>query len=73
MLKISLTPGEYVVIGDNVIVQLHRCEGGRAYLAVNAPREIPVVRGAVLEREGGQRPAGLAPAPPKGHPSEFPS
>ena len=72
MLRLSLTPGEYIAIGGNIVVQLCRCEGGRAYLAIDAPREIPVVRGAVLEREGGQRPPGLAPAPPKGHKSDLP-
>ena len=29
------------------------------------PREMPIVRGAVLERSGGQRPACLAPPPKK--------
>ncbi len=72
MLKLSLTPGEYLAIGDGIAVQLCRCEGGRAYLAVAAPREIPIVRGAALEREGGRRPSGLAPAVPKGHKSDFP-
>ncbi len=72
MLKISLTPGEYLTIGDNVVVQLCRCEGGRAYLAVAAPREIPIVRGAALEREGGQKPACLTDGPRRGHASDFP-
>ena len=72
MLKLSLTPGEYLTIGDGITVQLCRCEGGRAYLAVAAPREIPVVRGAVLEREGGQRPEHLAEVPKKGHRSALP-
>ena len=63
MLKISLTPGEYLTIGDNIVVQLYRSEGGRSYLAIDAPREIPIARGEVLERDGGQRPACLAPPP----------
>ncbi|MDE7219941.1 MAG: carbon storage regulator [Oscillospiraceae bacterium] len=72
MLKLSLTPGEYLAIGENVVVQLSRCEGGRAYLSIDAPREIPIVRGAVLEREGGQRPPQLMPGTPKGHKSDLP-
>ena len=72
MLKLSLTPGEYLTIGDNVVVQLCRSEGGRAYLAVAAPREIPIVRGAVLEREGGQKTACLTDGPRRGHASDFP-
>ncbi|MBD5160709.1 MAG: carbon storage regulator [Oscillibacter sp.] len=72
MLKLSLTPGEYLTIGDNVVIQLRRCEGGRSYLSIDAPREIPILRGTVLEREGGTRPEGLAPAPPRGHQSDLP-
>ena len=72
MLKISLTQGEYLTIGEDIAVQLYRSEGGRAYLAIDAPREVPIVRGAVLEREGGQRPQRLAEVPAKGHRSEFP-
>lgn len=67
MLKLSLTPGEYLTIGENIVVQVYRSESGRAYLAIDAPREVPVVRGAVREREGGQRPDKLAQARPKGH------
>ena len=72
MLKLSLTPGEYLTIGEDIVVQVYRSEGGRSYLAVDAPREIPIVRGAVREREGGLRPARLAQVPPKGHRSENP-
>lgn len=70
MLKLALTPGEYIAINDNVIVQLCRSTGGRAFLAITAPKEVPIVRGAVLEREGGQRPEGLADIPPKGRKAE---
>ena len=72
MLRLSLTPGEYIAIGGNIIVQLCRSEGGRAYLAIDAPRSVPIVRGAVLERQGGQRPAHLADPPRKGHASDLP-
>lgn len=64
MLKLTLLPEEYVIINDNIVVQLIRVAGGRADLALEAPREIPIVRGAVLERQGGERPACLS-APPK--------
>lgn len=72
MLKLSLTPGEYLTIGDDIVVQLYRSTDGRSYLAIDAPREVPVVRGSVLEREGGQRPAHLLDVQPKGQRSEFP-
>ena len=61
MLKLSLAAGEYLTINGNIVVQVYRAENGRSYLAIDAPRTVPIVRGAVLERDGGQRPACLAP------------
>ena len=72
MLKLSLAPGEYLTIGENVVVQVYRAENGRTYLAIDAPREVPIVRGAVREREGAQPPAKLAQGPQKGHKSGNP-
>ncbi len=62
MLKLSLNSGEYINIGGNIIVQVYRVAGDRTYLAIEAPREVPVVRGSVLEREGEARPKNLLPA-----------
>ena len=56
MPKLSLLPEEYLTINGNIVVQLTRVAGGRAYVAIDAAREIPIVRGSVLEREGGKRP-----------------
>ncbi len=66
MLKLSLLPDQYLTIQDNIVVQLTRVAGGRAYLAINAPREIPIVRGTLLEQEGKPRPSCLTPPPRKG-------
>lgn len=71
MLCLNLTPGEYMTIGDNVVVQLDRISGDRCKLMVQAPREIPVLRGEVLEREGGKRPACVFDAP-RWHRQEVP-
>ena len=57
MLCLNLTPGEYMTIGENVVVQLDRVSGDRCKLMVNAPREISILRGEVFERTGGERPA----------------
>lgn len=67
MLKLSLLPEEYLTIGGGTVIQLSRVAGGRAYLAIEADRSVPIVRGEVLERQGGQRPACLAPPSGKGH------
>ena len=45
-----------MTIGDNVIIQLNDVSGSRCKLMVEAPREVPVVRGEVLERAGAERP-----------------
>ena len=65
MLKLTLLPDEYLTVNGDIVVQLLRVAGGRADVAVEAPREMHIVRGAVLERSGGQRPACLAPPPKK--------
>ena len=62
MLKLSLLPEEYLTINGDIVIQLSRVAGGRAYLALEADRSVPIVRGEVLERQGGQRPACLSPA-----------
>ena len=67
MLELTLQPEEYLTISDSIVVQLKRVAGGRASLAIGAPREVSIVRGTVLERQGGQRPDCLAPQSGKKH------
>ena len=45
-----------MTIGGNVVVQLSDISGSRCKLAIDAPREVPVVRGELLERAGTERP-----------------
>ena len=56
MLVLQLKTGEYMTIGDDVIVQLNDVSGNRCKLMVEAPREVPVIRGELLERAGAERP-----------------
>ena len=56
MLCLNLNQGEYMTIGESVVVQLDSIVGDRCKLVINAPKEVPVLRGKVLERNGGQRP-----------------
>lgn len=65
MLKLTLRPEEYLTINGTIVVQLMRVAGGHADLAIHAGRSVPIVRGEVLERQGGERPACLAPPPKK--------
>lgn len=61
MLKLTLFPDEYFTIDEKIVVQLQRIAGGRVILAVEAPREMPVLRGTLLEQQGGKRPECLTP------------
>ncbi len=56
MLSLTLSPGEYVTIGDNVILQFDCAVGERCKLAFQAPRDVAILRGEVRERGGAQRP-----------------
>lgn len=49
MLVLGRKPGEYVVIGENIIVKVVRSEEGDLRLAIDAPRDINIVRGEVFE------------------------
>ena len=57
MLCITLLPGDYFTMGNDTVIQFDRLSGERVHLIVNAPREVPILRGEVLERQGGKRPA----------------
>lgn len=63
MLCLNLTPGEYMTIGEDVVVQVDDITGDHCKLMIQAPREIPVLRGEVLERGGGKRPSCVLDAP----------
>lgn len=56
MLCITLLPGDYFTVGNDTVIQFDRLSGERIHLIVNAPREVPILRGEVLERQGGKRP-----------------
>ena len=56
MLCITMRAGDYFTVGESTVVQYDRQTGDRVHLIINAPREVPILRGDVLERNGGQRP-----------------
>ena len=70
MLFLQLNPGEYLTIGEDIAVQVFLDSGSRIRVAVNAPKEMTILRGEVRERSGAKRPEGLvgpmaAPPQPK--------
>ena len=67
MLSLQLKDGEYLTIGEDIVIQVFT--NSNVKLAIQAPREIPIVRGEVLEREGENRPdCVFGPKPPKSQP-----
>lgn len=56
MLTLTLKDGGYFTVGDDIVIQIFRDSGDFFRVSIDAPREIPIVRGTVREREGGERP-----------------
>ena len=54
MLSLMLKDGEYLTIGEDIVIQVFA--NSTIKLAIQAPREVPIVRGEVLERSGEERP-----------------
>ena len=63
MLSLQLKDGEYITIGDDIVVQIFR-DGPVNRVSVQAPRELTILRGEVQERSG-DRPEGLLSRCPK--------
>lgn len=59
MLKLTLMPGEYITINKDIVIQVSEVTGNHVELSVHAQRSVPILRGEVLERQGGERPACL--------------
>ena len=56
MLSLQLKTGDYMTIGEDVVVQLDHISGDRCKLMIQAPKDMTILRGEVLERTGGERP-----------------
>lgn len=51
MLVLGRKPGEYVMIGQDVMVKVIKSEDGDLRLAIDAPRSVNIVRGELYERQ----------------------
>lgn len=49
MLSLGRKPGEYIVIGEDIVIQIISVEGDLR-LAIDAPKDLPIVRGEVYEK-----------------------
>ena len=62
MLVLSRKVGERIHVGDNIVLEIRRIAGNRVTLALDAPRNVRILRGE-LERAAREFQAS-APAPP---------
>lgn len=62
MLSLQLKDGEYLTIGEDIVIQVFTSSA--IQVSVQAPREMTILRGEVLERNGENRPACLRGQPP---------
>ena len=60
MLCITMRRGEYFTVDGDTVILVDQLSGERAHLTIHAPRDVAIVRGAVLERNGNPPPACLA-------------
>ncbi|ADY55419.1 carbon storage regulator [Syntrophobotulus glycolicus DSM 8271] len=51
MLVVGRKPGEYVMIDDTIKIKVVRTEDGCLRLAIQAPREMRILRGEIYEKE----------------------
>ena len=51
MLVLGREPGEYIMIGDNIRVEVVKSDHGKLRLAIDAPKELNIVRGEIWEEE----------------------
>jgi len=65
MLCLSLLAGEYFTISDNIVVKVEHVYASRSYVTIDAPRELPIMRGTLLEKNGGKRPDCIRETVPK--------
>lgn len=57
MLSLQLKDGEYLTIGKDIVIQVFT--GATTQVLVQAPKDMTILRGEVLERNGEDRPACL--------------
>ncbi len=51
MLVLGRKPGEYVMIGEDIKVKVVRSEDGNLRLAIQAPKDLMIVRGELTEQK----------------------
>lgn len=58
MLNLNLKEGEYLTIGDDIVVQTFPY-GSQTQVLIDAPREMTILRGKLRERGGEEKPGAV--------------
>ena len=58
MLNLNLKEGEYLTIGDDIVVQTFPF-GSQTQVLIDAPRELTILRGKLRERGGDKKPGAV--------------
>ena len=56
MLSLMLKEGEYLTIGEDIVVQVFPDSKSRTRLSISAPKDVTILRGDLWERGGADRP-----------------
>jgi carbon storage regulator len=56
MLVLSRKEGERILLGDNIVITLVRCAGGKARIGIEAPQECKIIREELVGRLPNPRP-----------------
>lgn len=51
MLVLGRKPGQYVMIGEKVKVEVVKSKDGDLRLAIDAPKDISIIRGEIYEKQ----------------------
>lgn len=51
MLVLSRKAGEKLVIGDDIVLTINRISGNRVAIGIEAPRDVRIVRGELVENQ----------------------
>ena len=54
MLTLRVDSGDYVAIGDDIIVQVYQSKNSTLTLSIDAPREVSIVRGELHDKQAGR-------------------
>lgn len=51
MLVLGRKPGEFIIINENIIVKVIKSEDGHLRLAIDAPKDVNIIRGELIEEK----------------------